>query len=170
MLHALMLAATVYAHSGDTYASIASEHGVSISSIEADNHYSATEIPVGASINIPGESSGSSSYSAPTSYGSVYHSSTTTPSSSTPSSSESSSGHTSSSGYEGCVIQHESTGNPSAVNSSSGAGGLYQFLPSTWHSLGYSGSPQDAPVSEQNAAFQKEYSEVGSSAWASDGC
>lgn len=31
-----------------------------------------------------------------------------------------------------CVIQHESHGNPNAVNRSSGASGLGQFLPSTW--------------------------------------
>ena len=36
------------------------------------------------------------------------------------------------SGYQSCVIAAESGGNPSAVNPSSGAGGLYQFLPSTW--------------------------------------
>ena len=48
----------------------------------------------------------------------------------------------------------------------SGAGGLYQFLPSTWQSLGYSGLPQDAPVSVQNAAFQQAYAQSGTSPWA----
>jgi len=75
------------------------------------------------------------------------------------------------SGFEACVIRRESGGNPRAVNPSSGAGGLYQFLPSTWHSLGYSGLPEDAPVSEQQAAFAKEYAKSGSSAWGPyDGC
>lgn len=75
------------------------------------------------------------------------------------------------SGYEACVIARESGGNPSAVNASSGAGGLYQFLPSTWQSLGYSGLPQDAPVSVQQQAFQKLYAEAGTSPWSpSDGC
>jgi resuscitation-promoting factor RpfC len=73
--------------------------------------------------------------------------------------------------YQSCVIQAESGGNASAVNASTGAGGLYGFLPSTWHALGYSGSPQSAPVSEQNAAFNKEYAASGSSAWSPyDGC
>ena len=73
--------------------------------------------------------------------------------------------------FQGCVIQAESGGNSSAVNPSSGAGGLYQFLPSTWQALGFSGLPQDASVSEQNAAFAKEYAESGASAWSAyDGC
>jgi len=73
--------------------------------------------------------------------------------------------------FQACVIQAESGGNASAVNPSSGAGGLYQFLPSTWQALGFSGLPQDASVAEQNAAFQKEYAESGASAWSAyDGC
>jgi resuscitation-promoting factor RpfC len=73
--------------------------------------------------------------------------------------------------FQACVIQAESGGNASAVNPSSGAGGLYQFLPSTWQALGFSGLPQDASVAEQNAAFQEEYAQSGSSAWSSyDGC
>jgi len=77
---------------------------------------------------------------------------------------------TAGSGYEACVIRAESGGNAGAVNASSGAGGLYQFLPSTWASLGYSGLPEDAPVAEQQAAFQRLYAESGSSPWSSDGC
>lgn len=79
------------------------------------------------------------------------------------------------SGFQACVIARESGGNPSAVNPSSGAGGLYQFLPSTWASLGYAssypGGAQTAPVSVQNAAFAKLYAEAGTSPWAPyDGC
>jgi resuscitation-promoting factor RpfC len=78
---------------------------------------------------------------------------------------------TPSSAYEACVIRRESGGNPSAVNPSSGAGGLYQFLPSTWASLGYSGLPQDAPASVQQQAFDKLYAQAGTSPWSpSDGC
>lgn len=74
-------------------------------------------------------------------------------------------------GFQSCVIQRESGGNPSAVNASSGAGGLYGFLPSTWHGLGFSGLPENASVAEQNYAFAKEYAQSGTSAWAPyDGC
>ncbi len=77
----------------------------------------------------------------------------------------------SSGSFQNCVIQAESGGNASAVNGSTGAGGLYGFMPSTWQSLGYSGNPQDAPVSVQNAAFAKEYARAGSSPWSAyDGC
>ena len=38
----------------------------------------------------------------------------------------------------------ESGGNFGAVNPSSGAGGAYQILPSTWRLYGGSGSPQSA--------------------------
>ena len=73
--------------------------------------------------------------------------------------------------FQACVIARESGGNAQAVNPASGAGGLYQFLPGTWQSLGYSGLPQDAPVSVQNAAFQQAYAQSGTSPWApSDGC
>lgn len=73
--------------------------------------------------------------------------------------------------FQGCVIAAESGGDASAVNPSTGAGGLYGFLPSTWQALGYSGLPEDAPASEQNAAFAKEYAQSGGSAWSAyDGC
>jgi hypothetical protein len=77
--------------------------------------------------------------------------------------------------FEACVISRESGGNPAAVNPASGAGGLYQFLPSTWASLGYAvaypSGAQTAPVSVQRAAFAKLYAEAGTSPWAPyDGC
>lgn len=77
--------------------------------------------------------------------------------------------------FEACVISRESGGNPRAVNPSSGAGGLFQFLPSTWAALGYAaaypGGAQTAPVSVQEAAFAKLYAEAGTSPWAPyDGC
>lgn len=79
------------------------------------------------------------------------------------------------SAFEACVIQHESGGNPTAVNPTSGAGGLFQFLPSTWANLGfaaqYPGGAQTAPVSVQDAAFNKLYAEAGTAPWAPyDGC
>ena len=73
--------------------------------------------------------------------------------------------------YQACVIAAESGGNASAVNPSSGAGGLYQFLPSTWAALGHSGLPQNASVAEQNAAYAQEVAQSGYSAWTPyDGC
>ena len=73
--------------------------------------------------------------------------------------------------FRSCVIQRESSGNPRAVNPSSGAGGLYGFLPSTWHGLGFPGLPENASVAEQNYAFAKEYAQSGTGAWAPyDGC
>jgi hypothetical protein len=98
---------------------------------------------------------------------------TSAPASSAPASSAQSTGsYSASSGsYENCVIQAESGGNASAVNPTTGAGGLYGFMPSTWHSLGYSGLPQDAPASVQHEAYAKEYARSGSSAWSPyDGC
>ena len=77
---------------------------------------------------------------------------------------------TPSSAYEACVISAESGGNAGAVNASSGAGGLYQFLPSTWAALGYSGAPQDASPATQQAAFDRLYAQSGSAPWSSDGC
>jgi resuscitation-promoting factor RpfC len=73
--------------------------------------------------------------------------------------------------FQSCVIAAESGGNASAVNPSSGAGGLYGFMPSTWQALGFSGLPENAPVSVQNAAFAKEYAQSGGGAWSAyDGC
>jgi resuscitation-promoting factor RpfC len=74
--------------------------------------------------------------------------------------------------FEACVISRESGGNPAAVNPSSGAGGLFQFLPSTWAGLGlgYPGGAQTAPVSVQEEGFAKLYAEAGTAPWASDGC
>lgn len=77
--------------------------------------------------------------------------------------------------FQACVIARESGGNPQAVNPSSGAGGLYQFLLSTWDALGfgasYPGGAQTAPVSVQNAAFAKAFAEWGTSPWRPyDGC
>jgi hypothetical protein len=88
------------------------------------------------------------------------------------------SGHFSTEGmaaFESCVISRESGGNPRAVNPGSGAGGLFQFLPSTWAGLGYAsaypGGAQTAPAGVQEAAFAKLYAEAGTSPWRPyDGC
>ena len=64
-----------------------------------------------------------------------------------------------------CTWQAESGGNPAAVNPSSGAGGYYQIMPSTWRAYGGAGSPQDAPMGEQTAIAQKIYQAQGPGAW-----
>jgi hypothetical protein len=69
-----------------------------------------------------------------------------------------------------CIVSHESGGNPGAVNRSSGAAGLYQFMPATWHSLGYSGSAASYPASVQTAAALRLQAMYGWSPWAGDGC
>jgi hypothetical protein len=72
--------------------------------------------------------------------------------------------------YQACVLEHESGGNWHAVNPESGAGGGYQFLPSTWHYLGYPGLPQDASPELQTQAFDREYAANGTAPWITDGC
>lgn len=77
------------------------------------------------------------------------------------------------SAFEACVIQRESGGDPTAYNSSSGASGLFGFLPSTWASLGlgYPGGAYTAPVSVQEEGFNILYSRDGTAPWAPyDGC
>lgn len=69
-----------------------------------------------------------------------------------------------------CIIRHESGGDPTAVNPSSGAGGLYQFLPSTWQANGGSGLPEDAPASVQTAEAMRVQAQEGWSPWIGDGC
>lgn len=59
----------------------------------------------------------------------------------------------------------ESGGRPSAVDSSGTYGGLYQFDTHTWHSLGGSGRPQDAPATEQTQRAKKLYVRRGATPW-----
>jgi LysM repeat protein len=78
---------------------------------------------------------------------------------------------TTTSSFEACVISRESGGNPRAVNPSSDAGGLFQFLPSTWD--GYDGYPnaESAPVSVQEEYFNIVYAAYGVAPWRPyDGC
>ncbi|WP_017626758.1 transglycosylase family protein [Nocardiopsis chromatogenes] len=59
------------------------------------------------------------------------------------------------------LAQCESGGNPSAVNEAGGYYGLYQFSMSTWQSVGGSGSPAEAPSSEQTMRAKMLYDAVG---------
>jgi hypothetical protein len=59
----------------------------------------------------------------------------------------------------------EAGGNPHAVDPSGRYGGLYQFDSGTWHRLGGTGRPQDAPAAEQTARARTLYHQRGSSPW-----
>jgi peptidoglycan hydrolase CwlO-like protein len=63
------------------------------------------------------------------------------------------------------IVECESGGNWSAVNPSSGAGGAYQILPSTWELYGGSGAPQDASPAEQSQIAAQIWADSGAAAW-----
>ena len=64
------------------------------------------------------------------------------------------------------IVMCESGGNYHAYNPSSGAGGAYQILPSTWAAYGGEGAPQDAPKAEQDRIAAMIWQDSGPSAWA----
>jgi septal ring factor EnvC (AmiA/AmiB activator) len=63
------------------------------------------------------------------------------------------------------IVMCESGGNYSALNPSSGAGGAYQILPSTWELYGGQGEPQNAPKAEQDRIAAEIWADSGTSAW-----
>jgi Transglycosylase-like domain len=63
------------------------------------------------------------------------------------------------------IVMCESGGNYRAVNASTGAGGAYQIMPSTWAAYGGSGLPQNAPPAEQDAIAAKIYATAGPGQW-----
>ncbi len=63
------------------------------------------------------------------------------------------------------IVMCESGGNYSALNPSSGAGGAYQILPSTWELYGGKGEPQNAPKAEQDRIAGEIWADSGPSAW-----
>src|SRR3954453_8517181 len=63
------------------------------------------------------------------------------------------------------IVMCESGGNYHALNPSSGAGGAYQILPSTWRAYGGAGAPQDAPKAEQDRIAAEIWRDSGPSAW-----
>jgi septal ring factor EnvC (AmiA/AmiB activator) len=63
------------------------------------------------------------------------------------------------------IVMCESGGNFDAVNPSSGAGGAYQILPSTWRLYGGRGAPQEASPREQSAIASQIWADSGPSAW-----
>jgi len=70
------------------------------------------------------------------------------------------------SSFERCVAWRESGNNPTASSA-----GLFGILPSTWASLGYSGTAGTSSVALQKQAFDRLYAQYGTSPWAPyDGC
>ena len=63
------------------------------------------------------------------------------------------------------IVMCESGGNWEAVNPSSGAGGAYQILPSTWELYGGEGDPEDASPAEQSAIAAQIWADSGAAAW-----
>jgi len=63
------------------------------------------------------------------------------------------------------IVMCESGGNYHALNASSGAGGAYQILPSTWAAYGGQGAPQNAPKAEQDRIAAEIWRDSGPSAW-----
>jgi LysM repeat protein len=191
------LASTHTVQPGDTLSGIAASAGVPLSKVEAANRWiknpnliyagqvvhvpdgrsgitpmaptyyqapaasstpSASSDTSAAAATTPAESSGTSSAST------GYSASTGTSSASTGTSSASTGSSPSS--FQQCVAWRESGNNPTASSS-----GLYGILPSTWASLGYSGTAGSASVAQQNQAFQQLYAQDGTSPWAPyDGC
>jgi chromosome segregation ATPase len=63
------------------------------------------------------------------------------------------------------IVMCESGGNFEAVNPSSGAGGAYQILPSTWELYGGQGAPQDASPQQQTEIAAQIWADSGAAAW-----
>ncbi len=63
------------------------------------------------------------------------------------------------------IVMCESGGNYAAINPSSGAGGAYQILPSTWELYGGQGEPQSAPKEEQDRIAGEIWADSGGGAW-----
>lgn len=63
------------------------------------------------------------------------------------------------------IVMCESGGDYSALNPSSGAGGAYQIIPSTWAAYGGKGLPHEASKAEQDRIAALIWADVGASAW-----
>jgi septal ring factor EnvC (AmiA/AmiB activator) len=63
------------------------------------------------------------------------------------------------------IVMCESGGDYGAVNPSSGAGGAYQILPSTWDLYDGQGAPQEAPKAEQDRIAGEIWADSGPGAW-----
>jgi Transglycosylase-like domain len=77
----------------------------------------------------------------------------------------STSGGSGSGNLPACTWTPESGGDWNAVNPSSGAGGHYQIMPSTWTANGGTGLPQNASPAEQTRVAENVMRSQGASAW-----
>jgi len=189
------LASTHAVQPGDTLSGIAASAGVSLHKVEKANRSikNPNLIYVGQVVHVPDGHKGPlpatpAYYQAPAAQAPAVSSTpsassdtsaesgTSSVSSGTPSESSGTSSVSSStpaasttgtsSSFQQCVAWRESGNNPTASSS-----GLYGILPSTWASLGYSGTAGSASVAQQNQAFQQLYAQDGTSPWAPyDGC
>jgi murein DD-endopeptidase MepM/ murein hydrolase activator NlpD len=145
------LASTHTVQSGDTLSGIAAASGVSLSRLEAANSRITNPnlITVGELVDVPDGHGGTSA----------------APAAVTPAAAPASSVSSAPSSFQSCVAWRESS------DTATDPDGLYGILPSTWASLGYSGTAGEASVAQQNVAFQRLYAEDGTSPWAPyDGC
>ena len=125
--------------------------GTSAADSDADAGSATTGTP-SASTGTSSAASGTSSVSSGTSASSGTYSA--------------SSGGSAPSSFQQCVAWRESGNNPTASSA-----GMYGILPSTWASLGLSGTAGSASVAQQTQAFQRLYAQYGTSPWAPyDGC
>ena len=63
------------------------------------------------------------------------------------------------------IVMCESGGDYGALNPSSGAGGAYQIIPSTWDALRRRGRPAGAPKAEQDRIAAEIWADSGGGAW-----
>jgi LysM repeat protein len=175
------LASTHTVQPGDTLSGIAASAGVSLTKVEAANRWikNPNLIYVGQVITVPGRHSGltpaaassSTSSAASVTSGASSGTSSVTAGTSAASSPPATTGAAATGGsapssFQQCVAWRESGDNPTASSA-----GMYGILPSTWASLGYSGTAEQASVAQQTQAFQQLYAQGGTSPWAPyDGC
>jgi septal ring factor EnvC (AmiA/AmiB activator) len=63
------------------------------------------------------------------------------------------------------IVMCESGGDYGALNPTTGAGGAYQILPSTWKAYGGKGLPHEASKAEQDRIAAEIWADSGGSAW-----
>ncbi|MGH3404436.1 MAG: LysM peptidoglycan-binding domain-containing protein [Streptosporangiaceae bacterium] len=179
------MASTHTVRAGETLSGIAAQSGESLARVEADNPQitNPNVITVGELVHMWGgtgtlaplrtksgstkasTSQGSTSQGSTTQAGDSQASSTQTGDSQSSSTAAGTSSSAAPSSFQQCVAWRESSNTPTDPD------GLYGILPSTWQSLGYSGTAGQASVAQQNEAFNRLYSQDGTSPWSAyDGC